>query len=127
MLLEGKSPQCLQHNGILVEKYQKLGLIVCSIGAACARQLAAKGVNLALTYSSNRPNIESLVNDLVSMTNGLDPEATIQKIRISIHQVDMSSTEEIAHLFEEVQREHGVTVDILIPNAGYGKRIKDIE
>jgi 3-oxoacyl-[acyl-carrier protein] reductase len=48
-------------------------------------------------------------------------------LRISIHQVDMGSAEQISNLFEEIKRDHdGHAVDILISNAGHGKRIVDI-
>jgi 3-oxoacyl-[acyl-carrier protein] reductase len=39
----------------------------------------------------------------------------------------MASLEQIVALFPEVQKAHNAPVDILIPNAGYGKRITDIE
>lgn len=39
----------------------------------------------------------------------------------------MGSAEQISNLFEEIKRDHdGHAVDILISNAGYGKRIVDI-
>jgi short-subunit dehydrogenase len=39
----------------------------------------------------------------------------------------MASHDQISTLFAEIEKEHSSQVDILIPNAGYGKRIKDIE
>jgi 3-oxoacyl-[acyl-carrier protein] reductase len=48
-------------------------------------------------------------------------------LRISIHQVDLASVEEIDNLFQEIKKEHeGRPIDILVSNAGYGKRIVDI-
>lgn len=39
----------------------------------------------------------------------------------------MGSPEQISHLFEEIKRDHeGCNVDILVSNAGHGKRIVDI-
>ncbi len=74
-------------------------------------------MNLALTYSSNRDSIQNLVADLKEIAPGL---------RVSIHQADLASTEAIESLFVEVKNEHPQHVDILIANAGVGKRITDI-
>ena len=57
------------------------------IGAACARQLAAQGVHLALTYSSNLKSIQRLVDELKS-------EPQNQDLRITFHKADLSSIEE---------------------------------
>ncbi len=55
-----------------------------------------------------------------------DPKWT-EKLRVSIHKVDLGVVEEIQKLFEEAKRDHGGKgVDILVSNAGYGKRIVDI-
>lgn len=43
-----------------------------------------------------------------------------------MHRVDIGSEEDIANLFKEIEKEHGTHVDILISNAGRGKRIVDI-
>jgi 3-oxoacyl-[acyl-carrier protein] reductase len=94
-----------------------------SIGAACARDLFSLGAHLALTYSKNLESIQDLVKELSSLPSSSRGE----KRRISIHQVDLASKEDIARLLEEVSKEHGGrAVDILISNAGYGKRIVDI-
>jgi len=87
------------------------------IGGACARDFANKGVNLALTYSTNRPGIESLVAELKSSAPNL---------QISIHQADLASVDAIKTLLVEVKDAHPQPVDILVANAGYGKRIRDI-
>jgi 3-oxoacyl-[acyl-carrier protein] reductase len=47
-------------------------------------------------------------------------------LRISIHQVDLSNSDECIKLCEDVRKEHGRSIDILISNAGRGKRITDI-
>ncbi|PYI05124.1 short-chain dehydrogenases/reductase [Aspergillus sclerotiicarbonarius CBS 121057] len=87
------------------------------IGAACTHQLAQHGVHLALTYSSNLQSISSLRDDL---------HAQHPSLRISIHQVDLSSAPQITSLFEQIDAHHGQRPDILISNAGYGKRITNI-
>jgi 3-oxoacyl-[acyl-carrier protein] reductase len=51
---------------------------------------------------------------------------TERHFRISIHQTDLSSTDNCVKLCEEVTKTHGRQVDILVSNAGYGKRIPDI-
>lgn len=43
-----------------------------------------------------------------------------------MHRADLASPDETTRLTEEVQKEHGRAVDILVSNAGYGKRIKDV-
>ncbi|KAB8237269.1 uncharacterized protein BDW43DRAFT_297640 [Aspergillus alliaceus] len=108
-----------QHNDIL----GRLALITGAsggIGAACARQLAAKGVHLALTYSTNVSATSSLAEELKSK------HSDSYSLRISIHKVDVSSSDEIQHMFEEIDEQHGQRPDILVSNAGYGKRIPQI-
>jgi short-subunit dehydrogenase len=63
---------------------------------------------------------------MTALTNSLSKDLP-GGFRISTHRVDMASPEEIKRLFEEVEKEHNAPVDILIPNAGYGKRIINIE
>ncbi|GAA92392.1 integral membrane protein [Aspergillus luchuensis] len=88
------------------------------IGAACARQLAAKSVHLALTYSSNSTSITTLQKELQNEHPALV---------ITIHQVDVSSPTQITTLFSEIQSQHNNrTPDILISNAGYGKRVPQV-
>jgi len=96
-------------------------ILKLSIGAACARDFFSQGVNLALTYSTNRTAIEELVVSLKAL------ESEVNKtLRISVHKVDFASTEEIENLFTEIKEQHQTHVDILVSNAGYGKRIVDI-
>jgi 3-oxoacyl-[acyl-carrier protein] reductase len=89
------------------------------IGAACAHQLAQHGVHLALTYSTNLTSLNETVADIHSKN-------ATQKLRISIHQVDVGSSDEIETMFQQIDIEHGQRPDILISNAGYGKRIPDV-
>jgi 3-oxoacyl-[acyl-carrier protein] reductase len=74
-----------------------------------------------LTYSTNRTTIEELVASLKSS----ESEAN-KNLRISVHKVDLASAEEIENLFAEIKEKHQTHVDILVSNAGYGKRIVDI-
>ncbi|OBT53307.1 hypothetical protein VE04_06270 [Pseudogymnoascus sp. 24MN13] len=87
------------------------------IGEACARKLASCGVNLALTYSTSKDKIDALVASLDEISKGL---------RITIHKADMGSVEDIANMFKEIQEQHKAPIDVLVSNAGYGKRIVDI-
>ncbi|KAL2838023.1 hypothetical protein BJY01DRAFT_251146 [Aspergillus pseudoustus] len=87
------------------------------IGAACARQLAEKGVHLALTYSSNITAITTLKDELKAISPDL---------RISTHKVDVGVAEQIDAMFLEIDKEHGQRPDILVSNAGYGKRVPQV-
>lgn len=90
------------------------------IGAACARQLASHGINLALTYSSNEQSVSELAAQLRKQYDSQ------YKLKVSVHKADLGSSEETIKLCEEVAKEHGKTIDILVSNAGYGKRIRDV-
>lgn len=72
---------------------------------------------MALTYHTNKKAVDDLVQDLHSINHGC---------KISSHQADMASSDDLNRLFEEIQLEHGHGPDILIANAGHGKRIPDI-
>jgi 3-oxoacyl-[acyl-carrier protein] reductase len=87
------------------------------IGAACSLQLAERGVHLALTYSSNLTAITALRDEIKKSS----PE-----LRMSIHQVDVASAEQIEKMFSEIDKEHGQRPDILLSNAGRGKRITQV-
>ncbi|QMW48504.1 putative secondary metabolism biosynthetic enzyme [Aspergillus flavus] len=89
------------------------------IGAACSHQLAQRGAHLALTYSTNSTSINELVKELQS-------KYAENKLRISTHKVDVGSADQIETLFHEIDTQHGRRPDILISNAGYGKRITNI-
>lgn len=89
------------------------------IGAACARRFASQGVHLALTYSSNKAAIDALVAELRN-------EKANEQLKISVHKVDLSSIEQTTALCPEVVAEHGRVIDILVSNAGYGVRIKNV-
>jgi 3-oxoacyl-[acyl-carrier protein] reductase len=100
--------------------HQSLANTHYRIGAACAQDLAKHGVHLALTYSKNRSGIQTIVSDIYASS----PEAA--KLRISIHKVDVGVVDEISNLFKEIQEQHKTHVDILVSNAGHGKRIVDV-
>lgn len=99
--------------------FSRLTNISTSIGGACARQLAAEGVNLALTYSTNREKLQELVLEL--------KKSAPCDIHVSMHKVDLASPVEIEKLLREVKEQHPQPVEILVANAGYGKRIVNIE
>ncbi|KAF7591217.1 hypothetical protein BBP40_001876 [Aspergillus hancockii] len=48
------------------------------------------------------------------------------KLRISIHKVDVGSVDQIEAMFQQIDTEHGQRPDILISNAGYGKRTTNV-
>lgn len=78
-------------------------------------------MNLALTYSTNKEGVEKVVAEIRAL------EGEGEKLRISIHQVDVGDVEAIGRLFEEVKERHGGrVVDVLVSNAGYGRRIVDV-
>ncbi|KAL4934319.1 uncharacterized protein BDV17DRAFT_278603 [Aspergillus undulatus] len=87
------------------------------IGAACARQFAEKGVHLALTYSSNLTAITSLKEEL---------QNSFPTLRITSYKVDVGSADQIQTMFLAIDQEHGQRPDILVSNAGYGKRVPQV-
>nr|POF18560.1 3-oxoacyl-[acyl-carrier-protein] reductase fabg [Quercus suber] len=87
------------------------------IGAACARDLWSHGTSLAITYSSNKTSIDELYDELQVTSDGR---------RLTVHQADVTHDADLKRLFEEVHRDHGQGPDILIVNAGYGKRASNI-
>ena len=100
-------------------------LTSCSIGAACARALYLQNVNLALTYSSSKDKILTLEEELWELRNNhaLDAPNPV----VSTHKVDVGSADDLGRLFESIKQLHGRDgPDILVSNAGHGKRIPDI-
>jgi NAD(P)-dependent dehydrogenase (short-subunit alcohol dehydrogenase family) len=91
------------------------------IGSACAQDLFLQGAHLALTYSKNPTACEDLVASLRTSYPQLKDQ------RISTHRVDVGNPAEIEALIPQIEKEHGTGPDILVSNAGYGKRIVDIE
>jgi 3-oxoacyl-[acyl-carrier protein] reductase len=89
------------------------------IGAACAHQLAQHGIHLALTYSTNLTSMQAIIADIKA-------KYTEHKLRISIHQVDVGTADQIENMYQQIDAEHGQRPDILVSNAGYGKRIPDV-
>lgn len=48
------------------------------------------------------------------------------KLRISIHQVDVGKADQIEAMFQQIDAQHNQRPDILISNAGYGKRFPNV-
>ena len=67
--------------------------------------------------------MNSLVEELSAKHPG---NGTSSPIRISIHKVDVASAEQIEEMFTQIDKEHGQRPDILVSNAGYGKRFPNI-
>ncbi|KAK3293610.1 uncharacterized protein B0H64DRAFT_405076 [Chaetomium fimeti] len=106
----------------------KLALITGAsggIGAACARALYLQNVNVALTYSSSKDKIVDLVTEILALPNSDSPGA--HNASISTHKVDVGSADDIQQLFTRIREAYGKDgPDILVSNAGYGKRTQDI-
>jgi NAD(P)-dependent dehydrogenase (short-subunit alcohol dehydrogenase family) len=79
---------------------------------------------MALTYSTNQHAVEELVAQLEKEYHEVRPENRFPFI--TIHQVDLASVERTIRLYDDIRKMHGRPVDILISNAGYGRRIPDI-
>ncbi|KAK8089267.1 hypothetical protein PG997_004228 [Apiospora hydei] len=88
------------------------------IGAACARDLWLQGASLALTCYKNRATADALAQEL---------SVQDQSRKISVHVADMGSAADLEQLILDLEAEHGQSgPDILIANAGYGRRIPNI-
>lgn len=70
-----------------------------------------------MTYWTNKASLEGLVDGLTTKERGQ---------KVSLHHIDVSSQSDLERLFEEIEQGYGRRPDILISNAGYGKRISDI-
>jgi 3-oxoacyl-[acyl-carrier protein] reductase len=57
----------------------------------------------------------------------MDIKTLVPGMMLSTHRVDVGSVEDMERMFKEVKEKHGgKAVDILVSNAGYGKRIVDV-
>ncbi|GAB7364791.1 hypothetical protein MBLNU230_g5588t1 [Neophaeotheca triangularis] len=92
------------------------------IGAACALQLAAEGCDLALTYSSSKEAVDAIAEKIKAEASSRNFESQ----RVSIHKADMGVPDEVVKVCQAVRAEHGRGVEVLVANAGYGKRIRDV-
>ncbi|KAB5583526.1 hypothetical protein GE09DRAFT_1050332 [Coniochaeta sp. 2T2.1] len=103
----------------------KLALITGAsggIGAACARALWNQGVSLALTYWTDGDRLSQIFQELLRMKR----RDSCQNTKITIYQANMASEEDIRTLFADIELHHERLPDILVSNAGYGKRIPNI-
>ncbi|CAJ2511776.1 Uu.00g074010.m01.CDS01 [Anthostomella pinea] len=89
------------------------------IGAAIARDLWAQGVSLVLTSYSKPQVVTDLAIELARCSHGNQ--------RLYTHCLDTGSLEAVEQLFRDIKEKHGQDgPDILISNAGYGKRFPGI-
>ncbi|KAF1995989.1 NAD(P)-binding protein [Amniculicola lignicola CBS 123094] len=95
------------------------------IGGACAQALFLQHVHLALSYNSNRESVEKLAEKLADEYRKVHSKREPPKI--TFHQADLSNVGQTLQLAGEAEKQHCKGVDILIANAGFGKRITDIE
>ncbi|KAI1293314.1 3-oxoacyl-reductase [Xylaria venustula] len=90
------------------------------IGAAVSRVLWAEGCSLALTGYSKFQVVEELVQELASKPIREDQKATA-------YQVDTGDSAAIEKLFQDIKKDYSQNgPDILVSNAGYGKRFPGI-
>ncbi|KAI0518259.1 3-oxoacyl-reductase [Xylaria bambusicola] len=90
------------------------------IGAAASRTLWAEGCSLALTGYSKFQVVEDLVKELES-------KPTVEGQKITAYQVDTGDAAALEKLFQDIKKNHGQDgPDILVSNAGYGKRLPGI-
>ncbi|KAI0399217.1 3-oxoacyl-reductase [Xylaria palmicola] len=89
------------------------------IGAAVSRDLWAEGCSLALTGLSKFQAVEDLARELLA-------KRTQENQKVTAYQIDTGESAALEQLFENVKRDHGHGPDILVSNAGYGKRLPGI-
>ncbi|KAI0485410.1 3-oxoacyl-reductase [Xylaria cf. heliscus] len=89
------------------------------IGAAVSRDLWAEGCSLALTGFSKFQAVEDLVQELL-------PKRVNEGQKITAYQLDTGNSAALEKLFEDIKRDHSHGPDILVSNAGYGKRFPGI-
>ena len=70
-----------------------------------------------MTYSSNKAAVDVLLQEMHPLAGDR---------RLTGHRCDISRETDLQSLFEEVKQLHGRHPDILIVNAGYGKRVSNI-
>ncbi|KAI1173200.1 3-oxoacyl-reductase [Nemania sp. FL0916] len=90
------------------------------IGAAVARDLWAEGCSLVLTGFRNFQVVEHLAEELVA-------KRVHESQKVTAHQLDTADYAALLQLFQGIKRDHGQDgPDILVSNAGYGKRLPGI-
>lgn len=71
-----------------------------------------------MTYSTNRASVDVLVAKLAESHPGCKTAA---------YKLELTSNEDITQVAAKVEQDFGRHVDILVANAGYGRRITDVE
>ncbi|KAJ8116358.1 hypothetical protein ONZ43_g4462 [Nemania bipapillata] len=90
------------------------------IGAAVARSLWAEGCSLALTGLSKIQVVEDLVQELL-------PKRVHENQKAIAYQLDTGNSTALEGLFQDIKKDYGQDgPDILVSNAGYGKRFPGI-
>lgn len=70
-----------------------------------------------MTYNSNRSSIDELISELQKLDS---------RRKISAHRVDVVKEADLNQLYKEISEQHGQGADIVVVNAGYGKRTSNI-
>ena len=76
------------------------------IGASIAKHFAAEGAKVVVNYASSKADADKVVHEITSLGGSA----------IAV-QGDVSNQEDVARLFEEMEKTFG-TLDILVNNAG---------
>jgi 3-oxoacyl-[acyl-carrier protein] reductase len=70
-----------------------------------------------VTYNSNKAPLDELIQEL---------QKSDSSRKISAHQCDVVKESDLNRLYDEINQQHGQGADILVVNAGYGKRVSNI-
>jgi 3-oxoacyl-[acyl-carrier protein] reductase len=63
---------------------------------------------------------------MTELVKDLKSKYSNEGLRVSFHKVDVGSADDIERMFQEIDQEHGHRPDILVSNAGYGKRVPNV-
>ncbi|MDO9464713.1 MAG: 3-oxoacyl-ACP reductase family protein [bacterium] len=106
-------------NMISIDLKEKVVLITGGakgIGQAISKGFAASGASVAVNYLTSEKNAKELVEQF--QANG------IQAVAIK---ADITVPEDVEHMFDQIEKQLGSTVDILINNAGTQIALSSVE